>query len=422
MNVKLACILFAIVLCNVCLFVFYLLPSLGATSHPLPHNRQPHLGGGTVEPSSTSSSSLEGDDEPTTVPPASRAIVGTNELRSQTLPTSRSFNYDGLYAETPSERGCRIQSLANLASHEHVLPSSIDWIKANVRIAVITGSFDGFFRVDLAQCTWLSHVPSDRYAVYTDKANTSDGRPGEWVEGVLPPGVKFSKEQLSAKGYNINWIKAQYRFLQALQDLVHSTPTPEWTIVVDDDTFINLDTMVKLLKRYSAKSSTSPLYVGDHGWGGAGHFFNKAAGAVLRKSLGACIEKHMIKSFKASDVTLKKCVAELGINTEWERLVSHCQANFLRERMLEGTQVSYHLKREMDLTLDPRRGLAVWRLRLYYQVVYLKNYTTAYKLLLQVGACAYGSCKNGKCDFKHDADAKRIYEINSGNGSFVPTL
>jgi len=176
--------------------------------------------------------------------------------------------------------------------------------------------------------------------------------------------------------------------------------------------------MVVMLRRYDKSRGSIPLYLGDHGWGGAGHFFNKAAGAVLRQHMDGCIYRHMVKSFKASDVMLKKCVAELSITTEWDRLLSHCQANFLRERMIDSHQVTFHLKREM---IEPHL-LAIWRLRLYYQVVYLKNHTSGYRLLLKVGSCAYGSCKNNKCDKKHDEDAVQLFQKMSGNGSFVPTL
>eukprot|EP00760_Papus_ankaliazontas_P035156 PhM_4_TR7640/c0_g1_i1/m.77351 len=351
--------------------------------------------------------------------PPSRAPVGVVRQHTEGVKLSTPPPISTEIEPSPNNNNdCRLPALSSLAQPSHIKSETRRYLEDSVVFAVVTGSFEQFFRVDLGLCTWLAHVPESKLFIYTDNANASDGRRGNWVEGKIPRGVQFTKQQLQAKGYTIHWIRAQYRFIQGLDDLTRKFPQSKWFVVVDDDTFINLDSMVTLMRRLDAKRGGGPLYVGDHGWGGAGHFFNKPSGAVLRRSLDECVDRLMVKSFAASDVMIKKCVPTLGIATEWEKLVSHCQANFLRERMIKGDHVSYHVKREM---VEPRR-LAQWRLRLYYDVVFKKNYTTAYDLLLKVGACAYGSCKNNKCDKQHDADAIAYFNELSLNDTVVPDL
>jgi hypothetical protein len=159
-----------------------------------------------------------------------------------------------------------------------------------------------------------------------------------------------------------------------------------------------------------------PTYVGEHGWGGAGHVFSFSA---VARFLGAgyepCVERNMIQKFYASDVALKKCMPGAGIVTTSDNRLSHCQATFLRDRMLSG-HVSSHVKRELD---KHPRFLALWRLRLYYQVMYQRN-RTAFAELMEVGACAYGSCKIGKCRKEHDAAAVVRFEALSLNNTVLP--
>ena len=357
---------------------------------------------------------------------------------------------------------CRDFSLSN--GNEHVTPDISSYLEHHVLFGIITGSFEQFFRMDVGYCTWMAHLPMSNVFVFTDRANLSAGRPGTWLEPLLPSTVKFSKAQLKAKGYTIHWIRAQYRFIQALQILgskaLAGTPVKDvhWVVVVDDDTFVDVRAMARLLHSYDVRNargllqqqngSGMPLsgdvvgrsnvsdasqlriitdnrrslrmtYLGDKGWGGAGHFLNFAAATHFAEKSDHCVEHYMVRRFLASDETLKRCLPKIGsIQIVNDRLLSHCQAQFLRKRLLRGDHVSCHAKRDFVL---PRK-FAIWRLRLYYQVVYHRN-VTAYKLLEKVGACAFGySCKIKSCDAQHDKEALDFYLRLSGNDSFVPLV
>jgi hypothetical protein len=341
----------------------------------------------------------------------------------------------------------------------------------------------------------MAHLPPANLFVFTDGANLSHGRPGTWLEPALPAKVRFSRAQLKAKGYTIHWIKAQYRFIQALQLLgsMAQTGVPvravHWVVVLDDDTFVDVRAMARLLHNYDMRGlrllaanktrrSSSPAgpaadpqassmpaaaadgaaaavdadapslqnvsarradmsdaaqlaavsahrahlrmtYLGDRGWGGAGHFLNYAAATYFAARSDECVDHYMVQRFLASDETLKKCLPRLGgIQIVNERLLSHCQGYFLRRRLLTGDHVSVHAKRDFVL---PRK-FAIWRLRLYYQVMYHRN-LTAYRWMQTVGACAYGySCKIKSCGEAHDREAMQIFLNLSANGSFVPLV
>lgn len=394
---------------------------------------------------------------------------------------------------------------------EFVLRSTRSYLSHHVRLGVVTGSFDDFFRMDLGLCTWMGHVPSESLFVFTDHANRSAmTHVGTWHEARLPNQLKFSKKQTQAKGYTIDWIRAQYRFFQAFDTLAENTTSSSlllhWAAVVDDDTFVNIEGMKNMLLAYDIRellflnitvptlqrqrslskvvgvqtSSTTkendhlhletlisthrhrfrPLYLNDNGWGGAGHFMNFAAlKRFVNGSETTCVDRYMVKRGYASDVTLRHCLPKLGIHTINEKRLNHCQAAFLKQRLASPGHVSAHIKRDIVMP----RPLAVWRTRLYYQVVYHRNLTStsssrlsskshnlkksgdltlisdaaslkpfpqqqpqqesAFDLLMEVGSCAYGySCKLRKCNAEHDAAALRKFLENSGNGTFVPTL
>jgi hypothetical protein len=361
------------------------------------------------------------------------------------------------------------------------------YLRRHVVFAVVTGSFEQFFRVDVALCSWLRHAPPANVVVVTDNATkavaTNPALRGRvrWLEGALPAGVRFTRAQLSAKGYTIGWIRAQFRFVQGFEaiaamagvqrggdaakdgssssssssssgsDSSGATAAPRedgaaeeageetagldarWFVVLDDDTFTNMDALAAMLQRYDAKlgkaggggaalkpkAEWTPTYLGENGWGGAGHIMNYAAiRRFIHQGHAPCVQQNLVRKFYASDVALKKCMPGLGIDVVHEKRMSHCQANFLRERLVGGAHVTAHVKRDF---VRPR-ALALWRLRLYYQAAVHRN-RTAYALLLRVGACAYGaSCKLWKCLEPHDAAALLYFRQVSGNGSFVPTL
>jgi hypothetical protein len=357
---------------------------------------------------------------------------------------------------------CRLCSEMQLDNRDVFVPKYVaEYIRSHVLISVITGSFERFFRVDLMLCSWLSHVPRENLFVLTDKSKWNDGRHGRWLEAKLPKDVVFSKKQMAAKGYTIHWIRAQYRFFQAfsvMNDAIERNASVHgrirWMIVLDDDTIADLTAMVHMLMEHDAAQlkrlgslpetispyrlqdpgawkavdglvdgasrAFAPLYLGDEGWGGAGHFMNLAAALVFHKR-GAeeCVAKFMVKKFYASDVTLKRCVPAMGIRVVNDKRLSHCQAVYLRKKLLSGTHVTTHVKRDVV----PPRALAMWRVRLYYQVIYHRNTSAAFDLLMNVGACAYGaSCKLRHCGVKEDAQRLSFFLNVSGNNSFVPFL
>lgn len=344
-----------------------------------------------------------------------------------------SMNGSGIGPHVSCHRSCRLCEMAVDNSERHVSDTVTAYLSRHVLFGVVTGSFENFFRVDLALCTWLAHVPQENLFVVTDRANTSDGRVGQWIEGSVPSGVKFSKKQVEAKGYTIHWTMAQYRYVNAIQHLaavakergVHTLDGVRWVVVVDDDTFVDVNALVRFFSRHDKKllaehksvAAVRPYYLGDHGWGGAGHYMTYSAAAAFAERGGACVTDNMVKKFYASDVMLKKCLPVIDIQSGSDSLLSHCQANFLRERMLRGDHISAHVKRDV---VPPRR-LAMWRMRMYYQVFYHRN-RTAYDLLLQYGSCAYGSCKLHKCLQDHDDAALRSFQLLSGNGSWIPLM
>lgn len=365
----------------------------------------------------------------------------------------------------PTCRRCDDMQVANTPSL-FVSHATREYLEEHIRIAVVTGSFDDFFRMDLGLCTWMGHVPPTSLHVFTDRANTSSMKHvGTWHEARLPPHLTFSKKQMHAKGYTIDWIRAQYRFFQAFDTIgAENAPSFHWAAVVDDDTFINLEALRGMLTAYDArelrllnislplagvspaarqrqlsllvtahKHRFRPLYLNDHGWGGAGHFMNFAALKLFANgSEATCVDRYMVRRGYASDVTLRHCLPKLRILTIHEKRLSHCQAAFLKHRLASPLHVSAHVKRDVVMP----RFLALWRMRLYYQVVYHRNTSTprataasqsphrsAFDVLMDVGACAYGySCKLSKCDAAHDGAAMHMFVTNSANNSHIPTL
>ena len=271
----------------------------------------------------------------------------------------------------------------------------------------------------------------------------------------------------------------------------------KWAAVIDDDTFINLNALVVFFKRMDASAAridaerrakgqqqaggdgsaatlasvppddlpdATPTYIGDNGWGGAGHFFSRAALKRARDDLyHKCVRPHMMGAGRASDEALKKCLPHLALKEHAkkrmkkdtlmvddgegvaagdgsalvvasgagsgalplprmrvvnDRLFSHCQANFLRRRLLRGDHISAHIKRDVTGPV----ALQALRARLYYQTTYTpQNATCAYALLMHFGACAYGSsCRIRACDEAHDAraiaDYRRLLVAAKGSG------
>eukprot|EP01061_Rhynchopus_euleeides_P037881 TRINITY_DN65181_c0_g1_i2.p1 TRINITY_DN65181_c0_g1~~TRINITY_DN65181_c0_g1_i2.p1 ORF type:complete len:434 (+),score=154.26 TRINITY_DN65181_c0_g1_i2:138-1439(+) len=322
------------------------------------------------------------------------------------------------------DTGCRLPYMSEvIASSTTLSAQTLPYLRQYVSFAVITGSAENFFRADLALCTWLRHVPDSSLFLFADKAALSEGRRGHWVEDHLPDGVTFTKQQVEAKGYTLPWIKAQFRFLFGLDYIIREDrqagSQKRWFLLVDDDTFVNLDGLVVKLKEFdSRRGARHGRYLSDKGWGGAGHFFDRQASETLLKGMrSACIDPYMVKSFHASDETLVRCAPAMGLKTDREATMSHCHANRIREGMLTGRHVTMHVKRDVAKP----HYLAAWRMRLHYQVVYQRN-LTAYKLLMKVGSCAYGGCRHGECTPQHDVTSMEIFLELSNNGTIMPAV
>ncbi|ORC86351.1 uncharacterized protein TM35_000292330 [Trypanosoma theileri] len=415
-------------------------------------------------------------------------------------------------------RFCEVMMLNNTESVLH--PSVLAYIQQYVMIGVVTGSHDNFFRVDLALCTWLGHIAAKNLFIFTDTANTSDGRHGTWIETDNTTASKqLHKRMLHRTGYSVGWMRAQYRFFHAFShfaNLINSTDAyyrhVRWLIVVDDDSFIDLHALVRFLHRRdlsnlirmlergkhaeptlvqerchhpvgataeeisrcmalpetmaylqqqkqkqqeveeqgksvprrslsdpnsealmidsamwnittallhspASVAALDPIYIGDHGWGGAGHYMNTAALRLFAQhGEEKCVQRHLIHGRLASDTALHRCLPSLGIHRTGDTVLSHCQARFLQRRMLDGELVSMHAKRDEVLP----QFLAMWRMRLYYQVIYHRNHT-AYNVLMQVGACAYGyTCKTRNCRKEEDAAALTAFTQLSKNNTHLP--
>ncbi|KEG08677.1 hypothetical protein DQ04_06661020 [Trypanosoma grayi] len=411
-------------------------------------------------------------------------------------------------------RLCDTMLLHNAASVVH--PAVLAYIRRHVVIGVVTGSYEKFFRVDLSLCTWMGHVPARNLFIFTDAANTSDGRHGTWIEtDTTAASQRLHSGMLRHTGYSQGWMRAQYRFFHAFSHFSQLVTRGNssnsggdtayrdvrWAIVVDDDTFLDLHALVRLLHRRdlsnldrmaaaarhseppllqercgrwtgasggevaacialpdswdrlqrkqrvsrglhdrdsealvvgsplwnattdrallgpAAAAALDPLYLGDRGWGGAGHYMNVAALRLFAQGgEEKCVQRYLIRGGLASDAALHRCVPSLGIHRTGDGVLSHCQARYLRHHLLGGDLVSIHAKRDVV----PPPLLAVWRMRLYYQVLYHRN-RTAYDVLMRVGACAYGySCKLRSCSHAEDAAALNEFIRQSDNNTRVP--
>lgn len=363
----------------------------------------------------------------------STSIVARAALAARTATTDRP--HQDPRTGTPCREGCsdlcELMRARDVVAERDVSAGAQRYLADHVFFVVVTGSFEKFFRIDVALCLWLQHVPAANAIILSDNASVAlrtdvHQRRSKftWIEGSVPPEAKFTPKQLRARGYTLSWIKAQFRFTQGLLYALNVTANDprmddiKWFVIVDDDTFTNVNALVDMLKEYDLRADLRPRYLFERGWGGAGHVFSAHAAQLFHDNgYQNCVVELMAHKFFASDVALKRCLPGLGIHTITESRMSHCQANYLRERLLSGKHVTSHVKRDM---VRPWR-FALWRMRLYYQTMYHSN-RTAYQLLLEVGACAYGSCRLSKCLEEHDAAAMARFLEASANNTLVPEL
>lgn len=312
--------------------------------------------------------------------------------------------------------------------------TSSDYVNRKVRLSIITGRM-GAFRVEVSSCTWLSHFPTSSITVFSDATpSTRRVMPHRWVAGALPQNVTevdgdlfspFIKKgylravRSAGQGYSGAWIVAQFRFIQAIEFMArragilppHYQPIfdaePEsteydrdadWFVVIDDDTVLQIDALAARLQQASLAPRSRLVYLSQGGWGGAGHIFSRAALTKLTSVLHECVNRWMVRQFKASDAMLVKCSALARLEKISDPGLSHCPASHMREQgLLNPQQISLHAKKDFY----PPVLLATWRLSLYYYAMYCKNKEAA-ELATWYSGCAFGSCKHVDCSKDHD--------------------
>ena len=333
--------------------------------------------------------------------------------------------------------------------------SSIEWFRENVLMSIITGS-EGAFRVEVSQCTWLSHFPPENVFVFSDLVSEShlSRTPHEWVCGKLPPTV-YEKDgdifspfipkgyvrevRKAGQGYSAAWIVAQFRFSQALEhmhavnslrlaaaasrraasskkqqkDEVGSGGGYKWFMIADDDTIVNLDALVNRLQQLDPVAV--PWYLSRKGWGGGGHIFSSSALSALIKVLPGCVESYFVKGFRASDAMLLKCAGRAKLYTQLEDTMTHCPASHLGEQgLLSPRQMTFHGKKDFY----PPVLLTTWRVGLYYYASYCKNKKAA-ELAVYYSACAFGSCKQHGCTKEKNAAVIDQWHTVSRNNTIL---
>lgn len=329
-----------------------------------------------------------------------------------------------------------------------VPPTVMPWLRRHALLAIITGS-EGSFRVDVSDCTWLVHVPKETVSVFTDVLpSASRWASKRWVAGLLPVGVwerdgdVFSayvkKGYLNAvrragQGYSVSWIVAQFRFLQAVDDLMRQAGYPpredafqrgaahptgptlrpantatDWVVLGDDDTVFHA---TGLVARLQALDPERPFYLSQQGWGGAGHIFSRGALKRLQPVLAQCIDRWMVRQFRASDAMMVKCAELAKLERVKDVTMSHCPASNVREAgLLQPSRVSLHAKKDFY----PPVLLATWRLGLYYQALYCRDEVAA-RWATWFSGCAFGSCKFPGCEKAHDLERQRHWNDLAAN-------
>ena len=297
-----------------------------------------------------------------------------------------------------------------------IAPATVEYLRKHVRIGIVSGRKGGF-RVEVSQCTWLAHYPPETVTVFTDVVPAKPRTPHRWVALGMPPNVTarncdvfspYIKKgyhravRKDGQGYSVSWIKAQFRFLLGLQHLgqdIFAEPAHgadvKWALLIDDDTIVSPD---RLVKRLQALDERRPWYLSRKGWGGAGHFYSREAMRKVYANVSDCIDRWMVRQFRASDTVLLKCGHHLRLHVQMEDTMSHCPASTLRQRLLDPRLVTMHGKKDFY----PPTKLTVWRTALYYLAAVCNN-NFAKDAIIEYSACTYGaSCRTPGCDREKD--------------------
>lgn len=339
---------------------------------------------------------------------------------------------DGMYHAWPvgHEDACH----GAAPSEECIDADAVEWFRDNILLAIVTGA-EGAFRVEVSQCTWLSHIPVENVFVFSDLVPPPghNRTPHSWVAGALPKTVyeahgdvfsPYVKEgyvkvvRRRGQGYSASWIVAQFRFAQAVEHMFQVAASRKlsegkaykWFMIGDDDTILQLPNLVKRLKGIDP---THPFYLSRKGWGGAGHVYSRVAFDRLMDVMPQCVEKYFVRSFRASDDMLLKCAHAAKLHCQMEESMSHCPASHLGVgSLLSPKQSTFHGKKDFY----PPVLLTTWRVSLYYYASYCKSRQAA-ELAAYYSACAFGSCKHPGCTKEKNAEMLRKWRVLSRNNT-----
>lgn len=378
--------------------------------------------------------------------------VGTNRHSQSSGPTvkKRKLGRDGVdhshvgMTRDPEDGMMHAWAANHATAHEcygsRPMPSCIDdaavqWFRDNVLMAIVTGS-EGAFRVEVSQCTWLSHFPVENVIILSDLVPSSgkNRTPHEWVRGKLPPTVYEDNGDIFSpyvkdgyvrivrkrgQGYSASWIVAQFRFAQAVEHMAavanerRGRAHYKWYMIADDDTIVQLPNLVRRLQQID---ESKPYYLSRKGWGGAGHVYSHAAFAKLEATLPKCVDKYFVRSFRASDDMLLKCAHMAALHCQMEDTMSHCPASHLGEdNLLSPRQATFHGKKDFY----PPVLLTSWRVSLYYYAAYCKHADAA-KAAVYYSACAFGSCKQSGCTKeKNEQMVQSWHRVSQNNTATV---
>jgi hypothetical protein len=295
------------------------------------------------------------------------------------------------------------------------------YVASSVLLGIVTGSEDAF-RVELSQCSWLRAFPEANVLVFTDQLPLPAPRtPHEWIACKLPQGMMerdgdFFSEYIpkgyvdsirrAGQGYSAAWVLAQTRFYCGLAELatrMQRTPSLQWAMLIDDDTIVNTDALVRRISKIDSKV---PFYFSRTGWGGAGHLYTRAAMEQVRVGLSDCVERWALRQFRASDAMLLKCAHHLKLRVQKEATMSHCPASTSIDALRNPMQVTMHGKKDFYPAPAPAPHpmlMAAWRLGLYYLAMYCRTPGAA-EAAFEWSACTYGSsCRRDGCNKELDA-------------------
>jgi hypothetical protein len=128
-------------------------------------------------------------------------------------------------------------------------------------------------------------------------------------EGATPASLRSNATQ--------DWWCAQQRLLAALADALRSQPEYDWTLIVDDDTYVNVRGLRRLLRTLEPET---PAYIGDRSagfkfvYGGGGHLLSRGLLRGLRGGIRTCLDRSRFEWCEwHSDWVLPKCLEYLNL-------------------------------------------------------------------------------------------------------------